>query len=66
MFKFEDYELLEVWFHEIACHAGRNSIGKPDVHGDKEVNSYAKDILAMFPKATTVSKVFVEIEGFLK
>ncbi len=65
-FKFEDYELLEVWFHEIACHAGRNSIGKPDIHGDKEVNSYANDILAMFPKATTVSKVFVEIEDFLK
>jgi hypothetical protein len=65
-FKFEDSELLEVWFHEIACHAGRNTDGKPDVHGDKQVDSYAKDIEAMFPKATTVSKAFVEIQGFLK
>jgi len=65
-FTFQDSELLEVWFHEIACHAGRNTIGKPDVHGDKEVESYAKDIVAMFPKSTTVSKVFVEIQSFLK
>jgi hypothetical protein len=64
--KFQDSELLEVWFHEIACHAGRNTIGKPDVHGDKQVDSYEKDIEAMFPKATTVSKVFGEIQGFLK
>ena len=27
MFKFEDPELLETWFHESACHAGRNSEG---------------------------------------
>ena len=66
IFKFEDSELLEVWFHEIACHAGRNTNGKPDVHGDKDVESCASDIGAMFPKPTTVSKVFVEIEGFLK
>ena len=65
-FTFQDSELLEVWFHEIACHAGRNTIGKPDVHGDKEVESYAKDIVAMFPKSTTVWKVFVEIQSFLK
>jgi len=65
-FKFEDSELLEVWFHETACHAGRNTDGKPDVHGDNNVDSYAKDIEAMFPKTTTVSKVFVEIQGFLK
>jgi len=66
IFKFEDSELLEVWFHEIACHAGRNTNGKPDVHGDKDVESCASDIAAMFPKPTTVSKVFVEIQGFLK
>jgi len=65
-FKFEDSELLEVWFHEIACHAGRNTNGKPDVHGDKNVDSYEKDIEAMFPKAATISKVFVEMQGFLK
>ena len=66
MLKFEDSELLETWFHEIACHAGRNTIGKPDVHGDKDVNSYAKDIVDMFPKATTVSKLSIEIQEFLK
>jgi hypothetical protein len=65
-FKFEDSELLEVWFHEIACHAGRNTDGKPDVHGDKEVERCASDIEAMFPKATTVAKVFLEMQGFLK
>jgi hypothetical protein len=65
-FKFEDSELLEVWFHEIACHAGRNTEGKPDVHGDKEVERWASDIEAMFPKTTTVAKVFLEIQGFLK
>jgi hypothetical protein len=65
-FKFEDSELLEVWFHEVACHAGRNTEGKPDVHGDKEVERWASDIEAMFPKATTVAKVFLEIQGFLK
>jgi hypothetical protein len=65
-FKFEDSELLEVWFHEIACHAGRNTEGKPDVHGDKEVERWASDIEAMFPKATTVAKVFLEMQGFLK
>jgi hypothetical protein len=65
-FKFEDSELLEVWFHEIACHAGRNTNGKPDVHGDKQVDSYDKDIQAMFPKSSTVSKAFVEIQSFLK
>jgi hypothetical protein len=27
MFKFEDRELLETWFHETACHAGRNTEG---------------------------------------
>jgi hypothetical protein len=64
-FKFEDYELIETWFHEIACHAGRNSTGKPDVHGDKEVDSYAKDIMAMFPKATTATKAFDEVQEFL-
>ena len=65
-FNFEDSELLEVWFHEIACHAGRNTNGKPDTHGDKEVESFASDIEAMFPKSTTVSKAFVEIQSFLK
>jgi hypothetical protein len=25
MFKFEDPELLETWFHESACHAGRRA-----------------------------------------
>jgi hypothetical protein len=63
MFKFEDFELLEVWFHETACHAGRNTDGKPDAHGDNEVERCASDIKAMFPKPTTVSKVFAEIWG---
>ena len=65
-FNFEDTELVEVWFHEITCHAGRNTNGKPDTHGDKDVDSYASDIEAMFPKAATTSKVFVEMQGFLK
>ncbi len=66
MFKFEDFELLEVWFHEIACHAGRNTNGKSDIHGDKDVDSYASDIEGMFSKPTTVSKVFAVIQDFLK
>jgi hypothetical protein len=37
-FKFEDSELLEVWVHEIAVHAGRNSTQKSDAHGDKTVD----------------------------
>jgi hypothetical protein len=65
-FQFADSELLEVWFHEIACHAGRNSEGKTDTHGNKEVESSASDIEAMFPKSTTVSKVFDETQAFLK
>ena len=65
-FKFEDSEFLQVWFHEIAAHAGRNSTQKTDVHGDKTVDGFARDIKEMFPEATTVPKVFVEIDNFLK
>lgn len=64
-FKFEDSELLEVWFHEIAVHAGRNSTQKSDAHGDKTVDALAQDIKEMFPESTTVPKVAVEINKFL-
>jgi hypothetical protein len=64
--QFEDSELLEVWFHEIAAHAGRNSTKKTDVHGDKTVDGFARDIADMFPKTTTVAKVLVEIKSFLE
>jgi hypothetical protein len=64
-FKFADSELLEVWFHEIAAHAGRNSTQKSDAHGDKTVDAFAKDILEMFPASTTVPQVNVEIKSFL-
>jgi hypothetical protein len=66
IFNFEDSELLGTWFHEIACHAGRNSESKVDTHGDKEVESSAADIDGMFPKSTTASKVLVEVQNFLK
>ena len=66
MFNFKDAELLATWFHEIACHAGRNSIKKPDTHGDKEVESCARDIDDMFPKSVTAAQVLTEIQGFLK
>jgi hypothetical protein len=66
MFKFEDRELLETWFHETACHAGRITQTKHDEHGDPEVNRAAIDIETRFPKATTVPKVFAEIQDFLK
>jgi hypothetical protein len=65
MFDFDDSELLATWFHEIACHAGRNSLKKPDTHGDKEVERSASDIEAMIPNGKTVSKVLGEIQGFL-
>lgn len=66
MFTFEDDELVEVWFHETACHAGRNSQGLLDVHGDKVVDRCARDIEDMFPKTTTVPKVLTAIQNFLK
>jgi hypothetical protein len=66
IFTFNDAELLGTWFHEIACHAGRNSIKKVDTHGDKEVEASARDIDDMFPKSVTPSKVLVEVQAFLK
>jgi len=66
MFKFEDPELIETWFHETACHAGRITKRESDLHGDPGVNRAAIEIETMFPKATTVPKVFAEIQDYLK
>jgi hypothetical protein len=66
VFNFDDSELVSTWFHEIACHAGRHSARKVDTHGDKDVDSCASDIEAMFPNANTLSKVDAEIQVFLK
>jgi hypothetical protein len=64
-FEFNDDELLEVWFHEIACHAGRNSRGVPDTHGNKAVESCSNDIQGMFPKTKTIPMVITEIVDYL-
>lgn len=65
-FKFTDEELVEVWFHEIAAHAGRNSQGLSDTHGDKTVDRYGRDIRDMFGKTTTVPKLLLEVEKYLR
>jgi hypothetical protein len=65
-FNVDDPELLGTWFHEIACHAGENSEGIPDIHGDPHVELCAKDIDAMFPKSPILTQVFAEADNFLK
>jgi hypothetical protein len=66
-FAFEDDELVCVWFHEIACHAGRNSQGLPDTHQDDTVDKYKRDIDDdMFPKSTTLPKLLAAMRAFLK
>jgi hypothetical protein len=67
-YTFNDDELVEVWFHEIACHAGRNSQNKDDFHTGKigdEVDACARDIKDMFPKTKTVPKVENDIKVFI-
>ncbi len=69
IFNFNDDELVEVWFHEIACHAGRNSQRISDIHkksGIGPVDSCARDIEQMFPKTSTVPKVLSAISDYLK
>jgi hypothetical protein len=66
MFLFNDDELVETWFHEIACHAGRNAQGLPDTHNDKTVNSYTTEIKEMFPETKTIPTVGAVIKEFLK
>jgi hypothetical protein len=65
-FNIDDPELVSTWFHEIACHAGENTEGIPDVHGDEHVDLCAKEIDGMFPKSPVVSQVFLEIDNFVK
>jgi hypothetical protein len=65
-FDIDDPELLGTWFHEIACHAGENTEGIPDIHGDTHVELCAKDIDAMFPTSPVISKVFLEMDNFVK
>jgi hypothetical protein len=60
-FKYNDSELLETFFHEIACHAGRINQGVPDTHGNTRVDTSAADIHSMFPKYSTVDKLFKAI-----
>ena len=56
-FQFQDSEKLEVFFHELACHAGRETQGLVDTHGNVTVDAWAADIERMFPKSTTFRKV---------
>jgi hypothetical protein len=65
-FNIDEPELLSTWFHEIACHAGENTEGIPDIHGDAHVDLCAKEIDAMFPSSSVLSQVFLEIDNFLK
>jgi hypothetical protein len=65
-FVLDDTELVSTWFHEIACHAGENTEGIPDIHGDAHVELCAKDIDDMFGKSNIVAQVFAEIDNFLK
>ena len=68
-YTFNDDELVEVWFHEIAAHAGRISQGHAGTHGKngrKPADVTARDIESMFPKTETVPKVRDAIKDFLK
>jgi hypothetical protein len=65
-FSVTDPELLNSWFHEISCHAGRNAGNKPDVHGDKNVEDCAADIDRRIPTSATTSAIAAEIDAFLK
>jgi hypothetical protein len=65
-FVLDDTELVSTWFHEIACHAGENTEGIPDIHGDAHVELCAKDIDAMFGPSKVVTQVFGEIDSFFK
>jgi hypothetical protein len=37
-------ELLGTFFHEVAAHAGQRTLGRPDIHGNAEVESLVRDI----------------------
>jgi hypothetical protein len=65
-FDLTDSDLLNTWFHEIGCHAGRDSEHKPSNHGDPDVEECVKDIDKTIPDRVTVDKIFAEINGFLK
>ncbi|HTJ30849.1 MAG TPA: hypothetical protein VL346_10125 [Acidobacteriaceae bacterium] len=64
-FTVTDNELVNTWFHEIACHAGRVTAGKDSAHGNAEVESTSSDIDRMIPERQTAEKIFNEIQGFL-
>jgi hypothetical protein len=61
-----DPELLNSWFHEISCHAGRNAKKKVDTHGDPDVERCAADIDRRIPGGVTTSAIGSEIDAFLK
>jgi hypothetical protein len=76
-FQVTNNELVNTWFHEIACHAGRISEGVPSGHAKDRisaVDSCAQDIDEMIPTQTnrkdkfgsTTTKIFEAIEAFLK
>jgi len=62
----DDPELIGTWFHEIACHAGENTEGIPDIHGDPHVELCAKDIDGMFPSSPVLTQLFAQMDNFLK
>jgi hypothetical protein len=65
-FTVTDPELLNYWFHEISCHAGRNDGHKVSIHGDKDVEHCAADIDRRIPTGVTTSAIATQIDGFLK
>jgi hypothetical protein len=61
-----DSELVNTWFHEIACHAGRVTRGEESVHGNADVNRCVLDINEMISKKVTTGKIAAAIDDFLK
>lgn len=51
----EVFQLVETFFHELAAHAGQHTLGKPDVHKQRNVDDLAGEIKKYFhppPKRT--------------
>ncbi len=63
-FTVTDSELVNTWFHEIACHAGPDTAGTDSVHGNAKVDACAADINRTISKRVTTNKIFDEIDSF--
>jgi hypothetical protein len=60
-----DDEIVNIWFHEIACHAGLQTQGKPCGHGDPHVEDTYIKIDRMIPGEKTGQQVFKDVDAFL-